>query len=141
MLNPVSRTYLKATAADASVHGLTAYQWRVLRRAVRERFDAPDHVLSLAAARNAIRDVVDQAVQKPSRRRRVRAARYSGEFQGVPTPCRNRQIRLAKRLNGFRRNPISPRSDVAEESASLSNDAAAPVDPATLDVDDWDVAC
>ena len=54
---------------------MTEYQWRVLKRAIRERFDQPDHLLSLAADRNAIRDVVEAAMQKPSRQRRVRAVR------------------------------------------------------------------
>lgn len=140
VLNPVSKTYLKATAVDASVHGLTAYQWRVLRRAVRDRFDAPDHILSLASARNAIRDVVEQAVQKPSRRRRVRAARYSGEFPGIPSD----EPESANSTDG------EAHADVGQEESSAivpqepSNPISEPthsVDPTAIDVDDWDVAC
>ena len=63
--------------------GMTEYQWRVSKRAIRERFDQPDHLLSLAAGRNAIRDVVEAAVQKPSRQRRVRAASDDGNL-GLP---------------------------------------------------------
>ena len=36
------------------MQGMTEYQWKVLKRAVRERFDQPEHLLSLAAGRNAI---------------------------------------------------------------------------------------
>ena len=50
-------------------------QWRVLKRAIRERFDQPDHLLSLAAGRNAIRDVVEAAIggsKSPTDRREWR---------------------------------------------------------------------
>ena len=67
VLNPVDNTYLKASAVDPAMKGMTEYQWRVLKRAIRERFDEPEHLLSLAAGRNAIRDVVEEAMQKPSR--------------------------------------------------------------------------
>jgi len=138
ILNPVSRTYLKAMAVDPSVHGLTAYQWRVLRRAVRERFDAPDHVLSLASARNAIRDVVESAVQKPSRRRRVRAARYSGEFQGIPAATPPSLEPSTANLE-----PDAFETDLPEIAATEDSlpETAPPNDPAAIDVDDWDVAC
>ena len=56
--------------------GMTAYQWRVLKRAIRERFDGPEHLQSLSAGRNAIQDVVEEAMRKPSRGRRARVARY-----------------------------------------------------------------
>ena len=76
VLNPVDSRYIKATAVDPVMKGMTAYQWRVLKRAIRERFDGPEHLQSLSAGRNAIREVVEEAVRKPSRSRRVRAARY-----------------------------------------------------------------
>ena len=76
VLSPIDNGYIKATAIDTAMKGMTEYQWRVLKRAIRDRFDDPEHLLSLAAGRNAIRDVVEEALRKPSRRRRVRAARF-----------------------------------------------------------------
>jgi hypothetical protein len=81
VLNPIDNTYLKASAVDPAMKGLTEYQWRVLKRAIRERFDQPDHLLSLAAGRNAIRDVVEAAMQKPSRQRGVWAADSDRDLQ------------------------------------------------------------
>ena len=71
-----STTATSKPAVDPAMKGMTEYQWRVLKRAIRERFDRPEHLLNLAAGRNAIRDVVEEAMQKPSRQRRVRAARF-----------------------------------------------------------------
>jgi hypothetical protein len=76
VLNPVDNHYLKAMAVDPAMKGMTAYQWRVLKRAIRQRFDGPEHLQNLSQGRNAIRDVVDEAIRKPSGKRRVRAARY-----------------------------------------------------------------
>ena len=76
VLNPVNSRYIKATAVDPVMKGMTSYQWRVLKRAIRERFDGPEHLQSLSAGRNAIREVVEEAARKPSRSRRVRVARY-----------------------------------------------------------------
>lgn len=138
VLHPVTRTYLLASAVDQSVQGLTIYQWRVLRRAVRERFDAPDHVLSLAAARNAIREVVEEAIEKPGRRRRVRAARYSGAFQGIPEsnfPPETEPVHAADTESDTR---SSSTDDVGPPSTSGE---LPPIDPTSLEVDDWDVAC
>jgi putative transposase len=78
VLNPLDNRYLKITAADAAMLGMTEYQWRVLRRAVRDKFDHPEHLMGLAASRNVIRDVVEAATKKPSRRRRARTARFLG---------------------------------------------------------------
>jgi hypothetical protein len=112
------------------MQGLTEYQWRVLRRAVRERFDDPDHLLSLAAARNAIRDVVDAAVTKPSRRRRTRAARFAGAYQNGPEEPPN--------------NPPEPAAVQTTTSIPEVQHVAAEdvieINPAELNVDDWDVA-
>ena len=41
VFNPVDNSYLKATAVDQAMQGMTHYQWRVLKRAIRERFDQP----------------------------------------------------------------------------------------------------
>lgn len=49
VLNPLDQRYIKVLASDEAMFGMTEYQWKVLRRAVRERFDQPEHVLSLAA--------------------------------------------------------------------------------------------
>ena len=72
--------------------GMTQYQWRVLKRAIRERFDQPEHLLSLAAGRNAIREVMEEALKRPSGKRRVRVARFLqplGEQHqdGTPADC------------------------------------------------------
>ena len=140
VLHPMTQTYLRAPAVDPAVQGLTTYQWRVLRRAVRERFDSPDHVLSLAAARNSIRDVVEQAIEKPARRRRVRAARYSGAFQGVPAAD---ALLEANSVSDTEGNPEDLPSATSDDSPSPAIEAQPQpqVDPAALDVDDWDVAC
>ena len=90
ILNPVDNTYLKASAVDSAMKGMTEYHWRVLKRAIRERFDQPDHLLSLAAGRNAIRDAVEAAMQEPSRQRRVRAARFLQRYpHGAPNDQRS----------------------------------------------------
>src|SRR5262249_57226280 len=91
VLDPATGRYLKADAVDPALRGMTEYQWRVLKRAVRERFDQPEHVRTLAEGRNAIRDVVEKEAKKPSRKRRARAARFLGrpKAQGeeVPLPA------------------------------------------------------
>jgi len=117
--NPIDRRYLKAVAVDSTLQGMTEYQWRVLRRAVRERFDQPDHVTSLAAARNVIRDVVTESVQTPSRNRRVRAARF------LNTPAGNTQP-----------DPDPNLTAEVEPTESTSY-----VDPAEINVDDWEATC
>jgi putative transposase len=136
ILNPVSKSFIKAAAVDASLAGMTAYQWRVLRRAVRERFDSPDHVLSLASARNAIRDVVERSVTKRSRRRRVRAARHSGAFQGIPE-----QI-----VDGTESNDTTEQDETEPaivspvSSEPVIPESTPPTAPALIDVDEWGVA-
>jgi hypothetical protein len=138
VLNPVTRIHLQVPAVDPALRGLTSYQWRVLRRAVRDRFDAPDHVLSLAAARNAIRDVVDGAVQKPSRRRRVRAARYSGDFQGISGAALPDSGSSPSEEGET--NPV-PATESKSPNSPQSEPNSPPIEPPVLDVDDWDVSC
>ena len=41
IVSPVDGSFLEATAIDSVMHGMTNYQWKVLKRAVRERFDQP----------------------------------------------------------------------------------------------------
>jgi putative transposase len=139
VLNPVSRTYLKAVAADPSVHGLTEYQWRVMRRAVRDRFDAPDHVLSLASARNAIRAVIDETIQKPSRRRRVRAARCSGQFQSASEIEPSSVEAMGEHIPTATAETDS--SDAADPVGLRAPCETAIPESPSLNVDDWDVAC
>jgi len=140
VLNPVTENYIQIQAVDTALRGMTEYQWKVLRRAVRERFDEPEHVLSLAASRNKIRDVVEQTVKKPSRRRRVRAARFLNQHvsseqsselsesgwedldgKAVSVPSMNANVNAPE--------PVQPEG-LPEELLDLSD----------LDVDDWEVA-
>ena len=123
------------------VHGpYLTYQWRVLRRAVRERFDA--RIMSYLWRQRERRF----ATSSTRRSKNHPVADRSGPLaiaassRACQAPRRTRQIRRAA-VERVPTEPVPPESDVAEESASLSNDAADPVDTATLDVDDWDVAC
>jgi putative transposase len=147
VLNPIDRRYLKAAAVDSAVVGITEYQWRVLRRAVREKFDEPEHVLSLATARNSIRDLVEKAVSKPSKKRRKRAARFLGQFQSTSLgelDSADEQLSDASSpiddLNSL--NP-STRKEVplsANYSPPTTAPAADQVTPEELDVESWGVA-
>jgi hypothetical protein len=142
VFNRLDNGYLKAAALDPAMQGMNEYQWRVLKRAIRDRFDGPEHLLNLAAGRNAIRDVVEAALQKPSRRRRVRVARF---LQSKPSP----------------QDESGSEGEVgATDSAANDNEVAAPVssesrtgsdasdngldhessDLSDIDVDDWEVA-
>ena len=130
VLNPLDQRYLKATATDEAMAGMTEYQWKVIRRAVRERFDEPEHLLSLAASRNVIRDVVEAAVKKPSKRRRSRAARFLGpEAKPDPTKVDTNSDELAF--------PRDPNSETRQEQKEKTIES---IDPHDLDVDDWEVA-
>jgi putative transposase len=150
--NPVDGTYVKAAAIDTAMRGMTAYQWKVLKRAVRERFDRPEHLLSLAAGRNAIRDVVEEALQKPSRRRRVRAAR----FLSTPRTASNGQeergddgwLDAASDAQDSSLGPSGGDSpDSHDESTEPQRDSPEVtneqpplnIDADDIDVDDWDV--
>ena len=147
VLNPIDRRYLKASAVDSAVVGMTEYQWRVIRRAVREKFDKPEHVLSLATARNSIRDLVEKAVSKRTKKRRVRAARFLGDFQSNSLGD-----------NDLANDPSSDTASVLVDSTSAEmpthNDARQSPEhslrttqiatdqpsPDEVDVDSWDVA-
>jgi putative transposase len=136
VVSPVDGSFLQATAVDSAMQGMTEYQWKVLKRAVRERFDQPEHLLSLAAGRNAIRDVVEEALQKPSRRRRSRVMRY---LEGGPSvneqPAERPADEAADPNPGDRPAPETPN---VEESSSAR--PAAPIDTEEIDVSDWEVA-
>jgi putative transposase len=143
VLSPVTNRYIRVQAVDPVLKGMTEYQWKVVRRAVRERFEEPDRVLSLAASRNQIRDVVEQTVKKPSPRRRVRAARFlhrrntddkaggaiegewldvSGNLSNVPQPSLYEAHSLPEILDAAD-SPVSGQDDLSD-----------------LNIDDWEVS-
>jgi len=138
VLNPVDNRYLKAMAVDPAMKGMTAYQWRVLKRAVRQRFDGPEHLQNLSQGRNAIRDVVEEAMRKPSGKRRARAARY---LQSPPSKLTG----PVEQADGAVMVPPSPTADSPASGSEPADDRSSasplpPVDPADLDVSDWEVA-
>lgn len=63
VLNPINGAYLRANAVDQTLEGMTEFQWKVLKRAVRERFDSPDYQMSLAEGRNVIRNIADRTMK------------------------------------------------------------------------------
>lgn len=144
VLNPINRRYLKASSVDSALIGLTEYQWRVLRRAVREKFDEPDHLLSLAAARNSIRDLVEKAIQKPTKRRRARAARFLGDYQSNPiSESRSTDYDSnAATADGLPEYASTPESAAATSISSPVITPSEPLHIATdeLDIESWDVA-
>lgn len=140
VLNPIDNTYLKASAVDPAMKGMTEYQWRVLKRAIRERFDQPDHLLSLAAGRNAIRDVVEAAMQKPSRQRRVRAARFL-----QPPPSLAAEPDESGDGNPETTSPAAPAAQDPQPVVPAAPDPTEDAevhhsDPSEVNVDDWEVA-
>lgn len=147
VLNPLDNRYLKAAAADDTMLGMTEYQWKVLRRAVRDKFDQPDHLIGLAASRNVIREVVEAATKKPSRRRRTRAARFLGtqpESSHTTDPPRDEH---PPEDDDF---PVvttdDPIAEMREDTPTLESEESGVADPSEdfllddIDVDDWDVA-
>ncbi len=127
-------------AARHSAKGLTEYQWRVLKRAVRDRFDQPDHLLNLAAGRNAIRDVVEAAMQKPSRQRRVRAARF---LQTAPSLANEPDPSGRPSAEGTAMPQATlPTTQPSEPAVPESNgdNGSHRSDPSEVNVDDWEVA-
>ncbi len=139
VLNPIDQRYLPATAVDEAMKGITQYQWNALKRAVRERFDRPDHLMSLASGRNAIRDAVNEALQRPSRKRRVRAARFA-----QPAPP---ELCAGNGDDATEQRPFSNGDDVGNtshtpEQPEIESQLVADNDSELLDVDvdDWDIA-
>ena len=137
IVSPVDGSFLEATAIDSVMQGMTDYQWKVLKRAVRERFDRAEHLLSLAAGRNAIREVVEEALQKPSKRRRSRVMRYLEGGSSVNEEPAESPV-------GEANDPDQQLTTVADPSTaqdrSTATDPSAPVDLDDLDVSDWEVA-
>jgi hypothetical protein len=103
---------------------------------VRERFDQPEHLLSLAAGRNAIREVVEEALKKPSRRRRSRVMRY---LQGSSSLADEPADSPADEAEDSRREGYAGAgtSSVEEQAAA---GPATPIDAEEIDVSDWEVA-
>ncbi len=147
VLNPLDTRYLKATAADSTMLGMTEYQWKVLRRAVRDKFDQPEHLMGLAASRNVIRDVVEAATKKPSRRRRTRAARFLGTQPGSSYTTDPPPDELPPSRDDF---PVvatdDPIPEMRDDTTNLESEESGVADPSEdfllddIDVDDWDVA-
>jgi len=142
VLNPLDNRYLKITSTDPAMQGMTEYQWKVLKRAIRERFDQPDHLMNLAAGRNAIRDVVEQTVKKPSRKRRVRAARYLGtKVELAERPVADgTNIRQDTAID-FTDSGHPADQNVEDPLQPQANESSAQIDPDALDVDDWETTC
>ena len=137
VLNPIDSTYLKASAVDSAMKGMTEYQWRVLKRAIRERFDQPDHLLNLAAGRNAIRDVVEAAMQKPSGKRRVRVARFLQSVPSLTDESDETGSAFADEPASVETNVPSIAPSVAETTENRESHAC---DPSDVNVDDWEIA-
>ncbi len=147
VLNPLDNRYLKITAVDAAMLGMTEYQWRVLRRAVRDKFDHPEHLMGLAASRNVIRDVVEAATKKPSRRRRTRTARFLGTQPAASNIADSPPEESRITDDDF---PVVTTDatvlDEGEVSQMLNADKLSEEETTEefslddLDVDDWDVA-
>ena len=117
---------------DSTLIGMTEYQWKVLRRAVRERFDSPDHQMSLATGRNKIRDLVDATMKKPSRRRRTKAARFQNESTsaGVIDELTEELAEQAE---------PEPESAATEEAATPTVADSVDCEDEELDLDEWGI--
>ena len=112
----------------------------MLKRAIRERFDQPDHLLNPAAGRNAIRDVVEAAMQKPSRQRRVRAARFlqtAPSLANEPDPSGRPSAEETAMPQ-----PALPTAQPSEPTVpeSIGDSGSHRSDPSEVNEDDWEVA-
>ncbi len=126
---------------EVQVKGI-GYQWRVLKRAIRERFDGPEHLQNLSAGRNAIREVVEEAVRIPSRSRRVRAARY---LQPPPSTMNSPVEPADLDSVGSPPTAATPSCEEAAMGADQVDDRQSEkplpiIDPSEIDVSDWEVA-
>ena len=155
VLNPLTRQHIRVPAVDTALQGMTEYQWRVLKRAIRERFDEPEHVLSLAAARNSIRDLAEAAMTTPSPKRRVRAARLlQPPLSSAPSESTessepldssyelSRDAMVAPADSDMSRLGALPQGQELPSTPQRPDDRNLPEsDPFDLDVEDWGVAC
>jgi hypothetical protein len=137
VLSPVDGTYLKTSAIDSAMKGMTEYQRRVLKRAIREQFDQPDHLLNLAAGRNAIRDVIEAAMQKPSGKRRVRVARFLQSAPALTDELEETGSTFPQDALPADTNVPSTAPSIPESSEDSSSEAC---DPSDVNVDDWEIA-
>lgn len=140
VLNPVTDTYIRIQSVDTALRGMTEYQWKVLRRAVRERFDEPEHVLSLAASRNKIRDVVEQTVKKPSRKRRVRAARFLNQHVSSEQSSDLSEAGWVDLDGNAATVPLVNAAPDLPEPVQPEGLPEEPLNLSDLNVDDWEVA-
>ena len=148
VLSPLDGSFLQAAAVDPVMQGMTDYQWRVLKRAVRDRFERPEHLLSLAAGRNAIRDVVEETLQKPSRRRRSRAMRYVHGTTSLAQKTTGNDLDAAS--SGIASADEASPGTLAEDTNASPEDGShgehqptadrPPINPEEIDVSDWEVA-
>lgn len=134
VVSPLDGSFLRASAVDTVMQGMTEYQWKVLKRAVRERFDQPEHLLSLAAGRNAIRQVLEEALQKPSRRRRSRVMRF---LQGSPAVVEDPVLISADDAENSEAQ-LDPTSEDPSDNEQQQSDAT--IDTEEIDVSDWEVS-
>ncbi|NQV23005.1 MAG: transposase [Rhodopirellula sp.] len=137
VLNPINGAYLHANAVDQTLEGMTEFQWKVLKRAVRERFDTPDYQMSLAEGRNVIRDIAESTMKKPSKRRRTKAARFLGESRSanMDDATATPEIVEASAASDTASEILTEPEDVTTQRAETDTDCEFD----DLDLDDWEV--
>ena len=107
---------------------------------MQERFDEPEHVLSLAASRNKIRDVVEQTVKKPSRKRRVRAARFLNQHISSEQNSDLSETGWVDLDGNAPSVPLMNADTNAPKPVRPEGLPEEPLDLSDLNVDDWEVA-
>jgi len=139
VLNPINGSYLHAIAVDQTLEGMTEFQWKVLKRAVRDRFDSPDHQMSLAEGRNEIRDIAESTMKKPSRRRRTKAARFLGDSSSASagSSSQSPETNMFPTPDG---NEIPAEPDLDLTEADNTENTGHPDNALDdLDLDDWEI--
>ncbi|MGZ0174385.1 MAG: Mu transposase C-terminal domain-containing protein, partial [Planctomycetales bacterium] len=139
VLNPINGSYLHASAVDQTLEGMTEFQWKVLKRAVRDRFDSPDHQMSLAEGRNVIRDIAESTMKKPSRRRRTKAARFLGDSSSASAGSnpQNPETNMFPAPDG---NEVPAEPDTNLTEADNTENTSHPDNALDdLDLDDWEI--
>ena len=139
VLNPINGSYLHASAVDQTLEGMTEFQWKVLKRAVRDRFDSPDHQMSLAEGRNVIRDIAESTMKKPSRRRRTKAARFLGDSSSASAGSnpQNPETNMSPTPDG-NEIPAEPDPNLTEAD-NTENTGHSDNTLDDLDLDDWEI--
>jgi putative transposase len=139
VLNPINGSYLHAIAVDQTLEGMTEFQWKVLKRAVRDRFDSPDHQMSLAEGRNVIRDIAESTMKKPSRRRRTKAARFLGDSSSASAGS-NSQSPETNMFPAPDGNEVPAEPDTNLTEADNTENTSHPDNALDdLDLDDWEI--